>query len=447
MKNLKSLMLGTAAGVLAVAGAQAADLPVKAKPVQYVKVCSAYGAGFYYIPGTDVCLRVGGWIYQELSVNNPGDAAYWTVGDRNRDDNWISWRVRQAFILDARTNTEYGTLRSYFLGGFQWDTRNNGEPISQSQDDGNWRWYYSKAFIQFAGFTFGYAGSNFNFDGQTVYTQFTSYSNINAPQIAYTAQFGSGLSATIAIEDATTRRNAITDGTFSIGGVGNNDYAAEFMPDIVANVRVDQAWGDAQISGAVHQLKGGFGFQGPVDFIDQEYGYAVLGGIRFKLPQIGAKDTLRLAGAWSKGAIEYAGVSPSSFSNATNLSYRLGGFGPTIDLFDSYADLATGRQHLTEATSFNVELRHFWTPMLRSSIAYGYLDYDAANAANDNGFADGKTHQVIANLIWSPVKNLDIGTEVYWAKIKSDAAGTGGTATLADSQDWWGGTLRVTRYW
>ena len=70
MKNFKSLILGSAAGMLAVAGAQAADLPVKAKPVEYVKVCSAYGAGFYYIPGTDICLRVGGYIYSEFAVND-----------------------------------------------------------------------------------------------------------------------------------------------------------------------------------------------------------------------------------------------------------------------------------------------------------------------------------------------------------------------------------------
>ena len=62
MKMVKSLLLGSAAGLVAVAGAQAADLPVKAKPVEYVKVCSAYGAGFYYIPGTDICLRVGGYV-------------------------------------------------------------------------------------------------------------------------------------------------------------------------------------------------------------------------------------------------------------------------------------------------------------------------------------------------------------------------------------------------
>ena len=65
MKMVKSLLLGTAAGLVAAAGAQAADLPVKAKPVQYVKICSLYGAGFYYMPGTDTCIKVGGYVRAE----------------------------------------------------------------------------------------------------------------------------------------------------------------------------------------------------------------------------------------------------------------------------------------------------------------------------------------------------------------------------------------------
>ena len=61
MKMVKSLLLGTAAGLIAVGGAQAADLPVKAKAVEYVKICSLYGAGFYYMPGTDTCIKLGGY--------------------------------------------------------------------------------------------------------------------------------------------------------------------------------------------------------------------------------------------------------------------------------------------------------------------------------------------------------------------------------------------------
>ena len=56
MKLVKSLLLGSAAGLAAVAGAQAADLPVmKAAPVEYVRVCSAYGVGFFYIPPRHAC--------------------------------------------------------------------------------------------------------------------------------------------------------------------------------------------------------------------------------------------------------------------------------------------------------------------------------------------------------------------------------------------------------
>ena len=69
MKMVKSLLLGTAAGLVAVAGAQAADMPVKAAPVQYVKICSLYGDGFYYIPGTDTCLKMGGYLRVQAEYN------------------------------------------------------------------------------------------------------------------------------------------------------------------------------------------------------------------------------------------------------------------------------------------------------------------------------------------------------------------------------------------
>lgn len=57
--------------------AQAADLPLKAKAVEYVRVYSLYGAGFYYIPGTDTCIRIGGYLRAEVTVNGTAsDIAY-----------------------------------------------------------------------------------------------------------------------------------------------------------------------------------------------------------------------------------------------------------------------------------------------------------------------------------------------------------------------------------
>src|ERR1700737_3176439 len=68
----RRLFLGSVAGIFAVAGAQAADSPAKA--FEYVKVCSLYGAGFWYVPGTDTCLKVGAFVrvQTEFDANGGG---------------------------------------------------------------------------------------------------------------------------------------------------------------------------------------------------------------------------------------------------------------------------------------------------------------------------------------------------------------------------------------
>ena len=71
--NFKTLLLGTAAALSVVGGAQAADLAV-AEPVDYVKVCDAYGVGYWYIPGTDTCIRIGGYVKLNAYVFNQRSA-------------------------------------------------------------------------------------------------------------------------------------------------------------------------------------------------------------------------------------------------------------------------------------------------------------------------------------------------------------------------------------
>src|SRR5499426_2934669 len=94
MKMVKSLLLGSAAGLVAVAGAQAADLPVKAKPVQYVKICNLYGVGFYYIPGTDMCIKIGGYARFEAAYGVNGSSTNVQGGDlNNRFTNDLWYRV------------------------------------------------------------------------------------------------------------------------------------------------------------------------------------------------------------------------------------------------------------------------------------------------------------------------------------------------------------------
>src|SRR4051794_5444979 len=146
MKVVRHLLLGSAAGLLAVAGAQAADLPTrKAAPVNYVRICDAYGAGFFYIPGTDTCLKVGGLALFEtrifntpfsisagflsgqssvglgsalgtLTTTNPavfasGGTAVGFRASRARDN--VGLAALGRLELDARTATGYGTLRAF----------------------------------------------------------------------------------------------------------------------------------------------------------------------------------------------------------------------------------------------------------------------------------------------------------------------------------------------
>src|SRR5205085_10681588 len=114
MKIVKSLMLGSAAGLLAMSGAQAADLPVKAKAVEYVKICSLYGAGFYYIPGTDTCIKLGGYLRAEVALGTNSDfggnlntTTQGANGSRNRLTNYYTMRAREDLNIDTRTATEY----------------------------------------------------------------------------------------------------------------------------------------------------------------------------------------------------------------------------------------------------------------------------------------------------------------------------------------------------
>ena len=138
MKMVKSLVLGSAAGLFAMGGAQAADLPVKAKAVEYVKICSLYGAGFFYIPGTDTCIKFGGYLRVDTSFNSSavqnGPAYAADAGQVNRYRDYFATRSRLALTVDTRTATEYGVVRTFGQGDFQFDNFNNGTKNPSSQD-------------------------------------------------------------------------------------------------------------------------------------------------------------------------------------------------------------------------------------------------------------------------------------------------------------------------
>jgi len=500
MKMVKSLLLGSAAGMVALSGAaQAADLPVKAKPVEYVKVCSVYGAGFYYVPGTDTCIKVGGYVRMDVGINAGGSHSPYVNGAGGRelrDRDVYQTRVRGIVTWDARTQTEYGTLRAYINAGWELNT-----------NDPNYRGtiFFQRAFIQFAGLTVGKTQSFFGFYNNALnYTtlQGGGQADTGLNLIAYTAQFAGGFSLSISAEDAAHHRAGIYDSVAGLfpGFVANplpiggfpgpayGDYAGVQWPDIVGNIRVDQPWGSAQVAGAVHQVRslyrGNNVNANPPGF--DETGFAVAGGVMLNLP-FAQGDQLWVQGTYAQGATNYLGINPFVQSSGGFAMYSGGRAFPGNASFggawgvDAVAD-ATGMSKV-EGWAILGAARHFWTPALRSSVfgQYTRLDFgsrrvgsgsanDKACAANNFGFVgpsgttaktgcnfDFALIQVGFNTIWSPVRNLDIGVEVLYTRLDQSHSGFGllpqsgtreaGWYRLRD-QDTWSGTVRFQRnFW
>src|SRR5262249_42838219 len=223
MKMVKSLVLGSAAAVLAMSGAQAADLPVKAKAVEYVRICSLYGAGFFYIPGTDTCIKLGGYLRVDTTFNGSiQDQPAWSgdLGQRNRYYNYFNTRSRMALTVDTRTATEYGVVRTFGQGDFTFDTLgsntfnpaiiNTSSPVGSNQllmTPGGGYVSVEFVFIQFAGFTFGKSASAYatpwhGYPGNNSSFLLGGHDTVTGVNnIQYTAQFGNGVSGTIGLDD------------------------------------------------------------------------------------------------------------------------------------------------------------------------------------------------------------------------------------------------------
>src|SRR5213595_1954185 len=171
MITARTLILSSAAGLVALSGAQAADLPVKAKAVEYVRICSLYGAGFFYIPGTDTCIKLGGYLRVDVLANTNTDDTGNTSGAggaKNRFTNGYTWRSREDLTIDTRTATEYGVVRTFWDATFSWTSGSYAglgtggtlysgavgavaNPSDGGIAGGALGMYH--AFIQFAGFT------------------------------------------------------------------------------------------------------------------------------------------------------------------------------------------------------------------------------------------------------------------------------------------------------
>ncbi|RUW66070.1 porin, partial [Mesorhizobium sp. M1E.F.Ca.ET.063.01.1.1] len=127
--NIKSLLLGSAAALIAVSGARAADAVTVAEPepAEYVKICDVYGSGYFYIPGTETCLRIGGYVRYDIGVGDVGSFDGARSFDHQDGDDQATFYKNARFTLKTWTGqeTELGTLKTYTETRFNFGNRNN----------------------------------------------------------------------------------------------------------------------------------------------------------------------------------------------------------------------------------------------------------------------------------------------------------------------------------
>ncbi len=244
--NIKSLLLGSAAALAAVSGAQAADAIVAAEPepMEYVRVCDAFGTGYFYIPGTETCLKISGFIRVQGTFGRDEVTSRYNSGNGTSDWDMFS---RAYIAFDSKSDTEYGTLTGFFAAEFNADN---------DTDDGDSFIDVDEAYIQLGGFKAGFfyswwdKGLNGETDTLGNFTEFNSLAYIYDG-----GTFQAGISVD-ELEGATTKDNGVgVTGIVSatLGGVafdllGSYDTEAE-EGAIRALLSADLGPGTFQIAG------------------------------------------------------------------------------------------------------------------------------------------------------------------------------------------------------
>ena len=135
--TMKAILFASAAALTAANGAFAADAIVAAEPepMEYVRVCDAFGTGYFYIPGTETCLKIGGYIrfQTDFGPNKSGTS------------DWNTF-TRAQLEFEAKNDTEFGTLSSLVA------LRTNARDSSGSVDN---KTFLDQGYIEIAGLRVG----------------------------------------------------------------------------------------------------------------------------------------------------------------------------------------------------------------------------------------------------------------------------------------------------
>jgi hypothetical protein len=551
MTLIKSLLLGSAAGIVAVATAQAADLPTrKAAPVEYVRVCNVGGITGWTLPGSDTCVKFSGYMtahfiggnlssqYNSASAQVASGALYpglsAALGDPNGthlsqilmvqgsdvspsvfngagvpitvngatiapgafipgafvtnnknaifNRSSIGWNIRANFGFDLASNTAYGPLIGHF------DINSDlGSGLDSPNGSAT---YVNTGYVTWAGITAGKAQSFFSFiGGGDNWNNFFSpdRKGFNEPNLlAYTASFGGGFTATLSAESQGTAGSSgggtNMTGGYSSGGNGPvvggpTTFGGQRWPDIVGALHVKQGWGEAQVSGVIHNVNvrdytyfntGGCGVLGLAttvcDAQQGKVGWGVDAGLKWNLPSFGAGDDVIITGAYTQNAVWYSGL-PDAMNGENG---QVNGNGQAMILGDSYFNPLTNSWSTPRAWSVSALLEHHWTPTFYTDLegSVGGINWSGQSggvcSALTGCIGTGVisphtfTYLVGADIGWNPVTNLNFDLELMYQHVKQDAPsaligtvlGSGAfiPGQFQGDSSGFQGRLRITRY-
>ena len=319
------------------------------------------------------------------------------------------------------------------------------------------------ALIQWAGFTFGIAPANYALMPDWQYTA-PAYAIFpsGVKQLAYTATFGGGFSATLAIEDRTDWGYSANASQFTYNATPTTGY------NLVGNLKWDQPWGFAALQGAIgnNSMRADYGTAaefggvlGATPSLSNLQGsktmgsYAIGGTVMFNLPMLAAGDKLWLTANYARGmigALVQGGGLSAGVGN--NQKYLLGGI-TRIDqnvVVTGGAGTALNPWTVGSTTGWNLAaaMVHYWMPNLRSQATVGYIEINPPTSTLTE-WGKGRAFNVTHALIFSPAKDFDLGLEIQYLNLKNSIQNPAINYVLAGSpglsQSNWTARLRAER--
>ncbi|MGX8010449.1 porin [Mesorhizobium sp. ORM8.1] len=213
--NIKSLLLGSAAALVAVSGARAADAVTVAEPepAEYVKICDVYGSGYFYIPGTETCLRIGGYLRYDMGVGDSGtlDGVNNVPDHMNRGETHDTWYKNMRFTLRTYTGqeTELGTLKTFTETRFQFGNSSNDYDVAGGSgwQAGNKNTTLNFAWIQLGGLRVGKDETPYDqfigYAGNVIQDTIIPYGIKDTNVVSYYFDAGSGFTGFASLEEGT----------------------------------------------------------------------------------------------------------------------------------------------------------------------------------------------------------------------------------------------------